>query len=230
MSQVYGDRPEGNTVKSSTVSQYYRTHIFWGRHSPLASLFCGGLIVMASARLSYAVTVAGALFWVYDFSMLIFIVSKPVLPQKGLSPILMFLTSLLGSFYLFLLWFMNPILVLGTVYIILLVPGCCIASGIFERAKFYDMGEAVSLACREAGIIALLIVGMALIREPIGCAALSLPGGVQGIMEIFGAKDAAVFFPIRIIAGSAGALILMGYGLSIYAHFRRPLFPAGDIE
>jgi hypothetical protein len=185
---------------------------------------------MASTRLAYALTVAGALFWVYGFSVPVFIVSKPVLPQKGLIAALAFLTSFTGSLYLFLLWFVNPILVLGSVFIILLVPGLCIASGIFERVKSYDIGEAVSLACREAAITALLIVGTALIREPIGYASLSIPGGVQGIIELFGAQDSSGFFPIRILAGSAGAFILMGYGLSVYARFRKPLFPAGEIE
>jgi hypothetical protein len=233
MSQVYGDStgiPDGNTAKNPVISQYYRTHIFWGGYSPLVSLFCGGLIAMASARLAYALTVAGALLWVYGFSVLVLIVSKPVLPQKGLSPILIFLTSLIGSFYLFLLWFLNPLLALGNVFMLLLVPGTCIASGLFERVKSYDLGEAVSRSCREALIIGLLTTGLALIREPIGWASLSLPGGVQGIIEIFGAKDGAGFFPIRILAGSAGAFILMGYGLSVYARFRNPLFPAEEIE
>ncbi|MDR2096514.1 MAG: hypothetical protein LBP76_13510 [Treponema sp.] len=233
MSQIYGDSagtPEGNTAKNSAVSQYYRTHIMWGVHSPLAGLFCGGLIAMASARLAYALTVAGALFWVYGLSTLVFMVSKPVLPQKGLNPILIFLTSLIGGFYLFLLWFPNPLLVSGTVCMILLVPCSCIASGIFERVKSCDPGEAVLRACREALVIALLMTGLALIREPVGCASLSLPGGVQGIIEVFGAKDGAGFFPVRILAGSAGAFILMGYGLSVYARFRKPLFPAGELE
>jgi hypothetical protein len=232
MSQIYGDsagKPEGNIGKSPAIAQYYRTHIFWGRHSPLASLFCGGLMVMASTRLAYALTVTGALLWVYGFSVLAFAVSKPLLPQKGLIAVLVFLTSFLGGLYLFLLWFMNPMLVLRSVFLILLVPGSCVASGIFERTGSHDIGEAVSLACREAALIALLTVGMALIREPIGRASLSVPGGLQGIIEIFGAKDNSGFFPVRIFAGSAGAFILMGCGLSIYAGFRKPLFPAGEI-
>jgi hypothetical protein len=103
-------------------------------------------------------------------------------------------------------------------------------SGIFNRVKSYDLGEAVTLSCREAGIISLLIVGFALIREPVGFAALSLPGGAQGFIELFSAGSPGGFFPIRVISSSAGALIILGYGLSVYAYFRNPLIRGEDSE
>ena len=49
-----------------------KQHSFWGSLSPLGGLMGAGLLVMASARLSWAVTIAGSLFWVYGFTSFTF--------------------------------------------------------------------------------------------------------------------------------------------------------------
>jgi Na+-transporting NADH:ubiquinone oxidoreductase subunit NqrD len=64
-----------------------------------------------------------------------------------------------------------------------------------------------------------LIVIIALIREPLGFSSLSLPGGAQGIIMLF-SFSGQLFLPIRIIASSSGALLLLGYIIGLYRHLK----------
>jgi hypothetical protein len=49
---------------------------------------------------------------------------------------------------------------------------------------------------------------------------LSIPGSVQGIMEIYKGQNAEIFLPGRILSISAGGLLLLGYIIAFYRYFR----------
>jgi hypothetical protein len=85
------------------------------------------------------------------------------------------------------------------------------------------MTEVLARSFSEAAALGVLIIGLSLIREPIGFAVLSFPGGAQGIMTPFSAVREG-FFPIRIAASSAGALILLGDGIALFRRFRDQYF------
>ncbi|GHU50599.1 hypothetical protein FACS1894200_10150 [Spirochaetia bacterium] len=89
------------------------------------------------------------------------------------------------------------------------------------------MVNRVALGFQEAGIIALLMLALSLIREPIGFAALSFPGGATGIIELFSASEAD-FFPVQVFTASAGAFLLIGLGIVIYDYNRALLFNGGS--
>jgi hypothetical protein len=80
-----------------------------------------------------------------------------------------------------------------------------------EDALFKVVSEAMSTG--------ILIAALALIREPLGFGSLSLPGGSGGIVRFFVSGESA-YFPIRIFASSAGALILLGYGITFFNRLR----------
>jgi hypothetical protein len=209
------------------MNRRFQNHPFWGNRAPLSSLAAGVLFIMASNRVAYALVVCGALFWVYGLSALSAFFFKPLFPKKGETIILVFLSAFAGSLYLLLLSLLNPLLAMGTSFVILFTPLCCIASGIGSPLTSSDPGEVLSRALLDALILGGLILALALIREPIGFAALSLPGGVRGIVEVFGAGEEG-FFPVRIISVSAGVFFLLGYGVAVFYRFRAQDTPAED--
>jgi hypothetical protein len=182
---------------------------------------------MATGRLAYALVAAGALVWTYSLSALVFFPGRRFFPERGKNPVLVFLSAFIGSIYLLLLFFASPVLGMETFFFVSLTPLLCIGSGLFERIGSLDLAEAVSRAFGEAAVFGGLIIAFSLIREPLGCFSLSLPGGVHGIIKIFSSGE-ETFLPIHIIAGSAGALLLLGYGVGLYRCFRSRQVPAED--
>jgi subtilisin family serine protease len=197
------------------MNRRFQTHLFWGTQAPLAVLTGGGLLLMASSRLAFALVVCGALVWVYGLSTGCAHFLKPWFPRRGKYITLIFLSAFSGSLYLLLLFLVNPMLAMGTAFLILLAPPCCIGSGVVFRFDSAEPAEALFRAFWEALALGGLILALALIREPLGFAALSLPGGVRGIVEIFNAEGEG-FFPVRIISASSGGLLLLGYAAALF--------------
>jgi len=187
--------------------------------APLACLSGAALLIMASDRLAHAITVAGALVWVYCLSSLTAHAGAKVLPRRGRTALLAFLTSFFAGLYLVLIWMLSPLCAMESFFVISLIPLFCMVSDIFNQMENLNMDDAFAASCSEALIMGALIVIFALIREPFGFLSLSLPGGAQGIVLLFSFKTES-FLPIRLIASSAGALLLLGYFLGLYRYFR----------
>jgi len=202
------------------MNRRFNTHFFWGQHSPLSSLSKAGLIIMASSRFSFALICSLALVWVYGLTTLVFLCARPIMPSAGKKVILLFLSAFLCAIFMLLLGFLNPLLILGTTFFILLIPVCCLGSTSFEAAGSTVLLESVSRAVIEALTLGGVIVALALIREPLGMGILSFPGGVQGIIELFVNQDADSIIPVRIFSISAGGLLLLGYSVALYRYFR----------
>jgi hypothetical protein len=211
------------------ISSYMQNHPFWGTHAPLSTLISAGLILMASSRTAFALVILGALVWVYGLTVLICSFGKPIFPKKGKRFIWVVLSSFLGSIYLLLFYFISPSLAMETGFLIILVPLSCIGSKICERTQSLDPEEAIIRAILEALVLGALIIAMALIREPWGFGTLSVPGGPQGIMELFNYGNSQ-FFPVQIISGSAGGLFILGYGLTLFRRFRNQDIKREDIQ
>jgi hypothetical protein len=174
---------------------------------------------MASSRLAYALVAACALLWIYGLSALVFFPCQRFFPVRGKKQVLVFLSAFIGGIFLVFLSFASPILGMETFLLVSLTPLLCIDSELFERFSSLELDEAVSRAIGEAAVLGILIIAFSLIREPLGYFSLSLPGGAQGIVKIF-SVGGETFLPIRIIAGSTGSLLLLGYGMSLYRYVR----------
>jgi hypothetical protein len=133
--------------------------------------------------------------------------------------ILVFLSSFIGGVYLLLLWFLSPLAGLEVFFFVSLTPLLCIGSGLFDRVRSLDLGDSIIRALSEAAVLGLLVILLSLVREPLGFFSLSLPGSAQGMVFLFSFQETA-FLPAGIIAGSAGALLLLGYGTALYRYFR----------
>jgi Na+-transporting NADH:ubiquinone oxidoreductase subunit NqrD len=196
------------------------SHPFWGNNAPLSTLFNAALMIIATARLSFAITAAGALIWVYGIGALVAGFAKPILPEKGRDIVWVFLSSFLGSLYLLLFYFISPYLAMETLFIVTLVPLSFIGSGVCGRIASLEPEEALSKSLAEALVLGGILIALSLIREPWGFGSLSLPGGKEGIVELFRLGD-DLFFPISIFASSSGGLLILGYGLTLFRRFKK---------
>ncbi|MDR0584840.1 MAG: hypothetical protein LBG57_10915 [Treponema sp.] len=181
-----------------------RQHIFWGSLSPLAGLSGGALLIIASARLFFALVAAGALLWVYGLSVLFRYAGFRIFPGQGKPLILLFAASFAGSVYLLLFWFINPLAALEAFLFISLIPLFCAGSGIFSRIESLGFSDAVIRALGEAAVLGGLIIAFAVLRELLGFYSFSLPGS------------------------SLGIVLLFGYGAGLYRYFRKIHAPRED--
>ena len=202
------------------MSRRLNAHCFWGSHSPLSALTGAGLIIMASSRFSFALICAAALLWVYGFTALVFSGARTVMPKRGRRVILLFLSAFFCGTFMLLAGLLNPLLILGTGFFLVLVPPCCLSSGFFEASESSSLTDVLPRALLEASVLAGIILAVALIREPLGMGTLSFPGGIQGIVEVFDVYDDGGFVPIRFLSASAGGLVLLGYGTALFRHLR----------
>jgi len=202
----------------------FTSHLFWGSHSPLSALSGAALIIMASNRLSFAIVCSGALIWVFALTVLTYSCAHyflpSCLPSKGRMVILLFLSSFFCGVFAIIISLLNPLLILGTVFFLVLIPPWCMSTGFFEAVESLEPFEAVSRALPEAVVFSGVIIALSLIREPLGIGTISIPGSSQGIMEIYEGQNTDTFLPGRILSISAGGLLLLGYVVAIYRYFK----------
>jgi hypothetical protein len=203
-------------------------HPFWGSCSPLGGLSGAGLLIMCSARLSWAIIAAGGLFWVYTLTTLSFAFfcsgkAKRYFPYEGRKFIFSCIASLFSSIYLFLFWLLCPFAALEVFLPILLIPMYCVESGILERITAPvdlfrpDISNFVSEAASKAAVMAVILISFSIIREPFAYGSLSFPGSYRGMTIIMSFMSGS-FLPIGLFAGSTGALILLGYFTGLYQY------------
>jgi len=196
--------------------------------APLLTCLSGAaLLIMASDRLAHAITVTGALIWVYALSSLAAYAGARFLPQRGRTLLLAFLTSFFAGTYLLLLWILSPLCALETFFVISLIPMFCMVSGVLKQLETQDIDDILLAFFSEAMILGTLIIIFALIREPLGYLSLSLPGGARGMILLFSFSTES-FLPIHVIASSCGALLLLGYLLGLYRYLKIKYTPRED--
>jgi Na+-transporting NADH:ubiquinone oxidoreductase subunit NqrD len=196
--------------------------LFERLNAPLSALAGAGLMIIATSRLAFALGAAGALVWVYTLAALILTVAKPILPKRGLPVLRLFLMSFLGSLYMLIFHCLNPYLGMETSFLFLLCPLSCAGSGICRRIEGLTLQKSILKAFLEALSLGGLLVALSLIREPLGFGSLTLPGGPQGLIALFtlGSPAGSLYFPVRIVAGASGGLLLLGYILILFRRLK----------
>lgn len=168
------------------------------------------VIVIGTARLSYAIVISAALIWTYGVSLGIVHRAGNLFPKKIFANILpLTLYSFVGSLFLLVTELLNPVLAAETSLLVCLAPALCFAGDISGRTEGADYAERMNAAFFEAGMFSVFIILLSLIREPLGYGTLTLPSVSPGAGVIFRIDEAG--FPIRVIASSSGALLLSGY-------------------
>jgi hypothetical protein len=189
-----------------------RGFVLFKKTSPVAGLSGCGLLIMASGRLSHAITAAGALAWVYGLTTLVIYAAAKFFPRHGRTVLISFLASFMAGCYLFLLWILSPLCALESFFAVSLVPVFYMASGV---SKNFDTFNVEDSSFYEALSLGVLLLAFALIREPLGFVSLSLPGGEQGNVMLFFFRGESLL-PVQLIASSGGALLLLGYFWGLY--------------
>ena len=197
-----------------------QSHLFWGKHSPLSSLTGAVLLIIASGRIVFALICSLSLVWVYVFVMAAAKLGGDYFPQWGRGAVLLFISSLAAGIFLILLGIFDPVLTMESAFFVFLVPAVFISSGLWGRVLEYDMGEVLSQALSEALILGVLILGLSLIREPLSFGSISFPG--------FDIIRFVKNEPIRFLQVSSGALVVLGYGIAVYRHFRNQITNSED--
>jgi len=118
-----------------------------------------------------------------------------------------------------LLWIFDPVLALESTFFIFLVPLVFCTSKLCDRVLEYDILEVLSQALSEALLLGVLILGISLVREPLGFGSISAPG--LGIIR-FTLEE-----PLQFIQATSGGLIILGYIIAVYRHFRNRYNPLG---
>jgi len=210
-----------------------RQNHFWGTLSPLGGLTGIGILVMASARLSWAVTVSAGLFWVYvlttlTFSFLLNLNSK-FFPKSGRNAIFTCIASFWAGIYIYLFYLICPFAALELFLILMLIPLFLASSPVMEEAfpqsdKYnLDIFECLSEIVSIAAVLSALLIIFSIIREPLAYFSLSFPGTYKGLIYII-KLDENSFMPVRIFISSAGSLLLLGYLTGLYQYLKNSEF------
>jgi hypothetical protein len=152
-----------------------------------------------------------------------------VLPLFGRKLIIMLLAGFLASLFYIALSLIAPTLAVESSLSIMFIPPIyCLAGFNYDsmgagiRAKNVQQkpdAPSVFSVLRPPleflASVSVMMVGLALIREPLGYATLSLPGGTDGIIELFNPNDDG-HYTLHIISQSAGALLILGYLLALF--------------
>ena len=213
---------------------------FFGSQSPLGGLTGIGILLMGSARLSWAIAIAGSLIWVYGltsitFTLLLSVFGKKIMPVKGRNALYVCLASFWGCLYLFVFWLLCPLAAIETLFVLLLVPLYYAVSGIVDQIPSFldnvniDKFDSVSEAVSQAGVLSGIMIAFSILREPLSYCCLTVPGSYQGMITIMYFSSNS-FFPIGIFAASSGALLLLGYIISFYQFGKSIIQPGKNYE
>jgi hypothetical protein len=194
------------------MNAHLKNHPFWGLSSPLIAFSGAALLIIASSRIQAALLCALALLWVNMLTMLAAGALREIFPEKYAPAVLPFVSSFAALLFFFALFLAAPLAALESEFFVALCPVHLVVSGLYGRVKEYDTGEMVLQGAAEAALLGLLVLGMALVREPLGLGSMSLPG----LGEVRFADG-----PFALFRFSSGALILLGYGVAVYRRFRR---------
>ncbi|GMO54298.1 MAG: hypothetical protein Ta2G_13210 [Termitinemataceae bacterium] len=178
------------------------------------------LIITATTRTAHAIVVFGALLWVFIFcTALQYLVTKTMngksknerLSKSRIKILNILISSFVASVFYLLLFIVNPFLAMESVLWIMIIPVLYCASPLLHEVETEDTLTKVLTQTISLGMLIMLI---ALIREPLGYAALSIPGGTQGIIELFNIAGEYPL-PVQVMSNSAGAFLLLAYLLIV---------------
>ena len=186
------------------------------------------LLVVAGGRLAHALLALLALLWVFLLSSLVRFFGGRFFPKAGTAFLPLFPATFFAGLFLLLLWMLFPLVALQVFFPVAFIPVLYLASGAGqgEAGEEGSPRRALRTALAAALPPGICTVLISLLREPLGLGSLSLPGGAQGLLLFFPfGPDAPA--PLRLLAGSAGALLLCGYLLALFRHFREKFRKGG---
>jgi hypothetical protein len=196
-------------------------------HRPLTMLSATALLIIASSRLAFAIIALINLVVVCLLTAMISESLKRVrlfkqsgyeirlFPKKNQNLVYLFLANFTGCVFFFVYYCISPLLAIETIFITLFVPIFAYLEKIGEKYSDLSLFRVAKSCFFESACLGFLVVIIALIREPLGYATLSLPGGTGGIIELFN-NDNSFPFTIEIISLSSGAFLFVGFIMVVF--------------
>lgn len=195
---------------------------FWAPRGPLQSLSCAVLFIAASDRLSHALIVSLAVLFVYSTAPLLSCLAARCVPARSRRFLDVVSASAVSALAIQALTFLWPVPTTAVTFYLGAVPICLLASGLLESAPAAGPLRSVTEAALEGLVVSALTVAFALVREPLGYAALTLPaeGGYLPIFQSDGLQGLAP----RVFSATAGSLVLLAYTLALFRVIRFRLY------
>ncbi|MDR0383422.1 MAG: hypothetical protein LBH50_05490 [Spirochaetaceae bacterium] len=179
-------------------------------YPPVSSMSGIALFIIAGSRFSYAIVAVCSLFWVFLLGTFANAMLRGVSSKTGRKLLNVMFASSAGSLYYLFLYLLNPLLAMETVLICALSPVFFMASGLSAAPENPHEEETIKKAARYPLSLGIVTLVFSLLREPLGFATLSVPGGKRGIIELF---NSAGQYPyaVQLVSSSTGALFLLAY-------------------
>lgn len=195
---------------------------FWMNSGPLPSLSCAVLLIAASNRLSYALIAGSALVFVYTAVSAILKLAERAIPPTYAILIRVVTASAAASVFAAIAGALWPLAVRDLAFYIGAVPLCLLSSGLLDRAARLTPLRTVRASAEESIGIACMLVALALVREPFGFGALSLPA--KDGLKLYFSSEKAVEVSLRSLSAVAGGFILLGYFLALFRRIKSRLY------
>jgi hypothetical protein len=172
------------------------------------------LFIIAGSRFSYAIIAVCALFWVFMPGAFASTFLCGIASKTGRMMLNVMIASFAGSLFYLLIYLLNPLLAMETTLICALSPVFFMSSSFTAEPCDRSAGELFKKAAREPLALGGVTLAFSLIREPLGFATLSIPGG-RGIIELFNSGGSNLY-AVQPVSNSTGALLLLGYILIVF--------------
>ncbi|MFA6507142.1 MAG: Rnf-Nqr domain containing protein [Treponemataceae bacterium] len=195
---------------------------FWGdKYSPLASLAGVVLLIGATSRVSYALIISAAIFFVYAISTFFLRVSSRFIPSAHRTWIRIVFVSTVTAIFCRIAGIAWPVPVKELAPYFGMVPLSLIASDLLDRTAEETPMRTIQASVYEAFILCGIALVLAAVREAFGYGTLSIPNA-DGITVLI-TQESAAALSLRSLTATAGGFILFGYLLAAYRknRFRR---------
>ncbi len=195
---------------------------FWSPRGPLQSLSCAVLLIAASDRLSHGLIVSLSAILSYSLAPLLSGLGERSVPPRARTFVRVITVSAVGAIVARMAALAWPVTAFSLSLYLGAIPVCILASRVLDSAESRGALRAAADAAREALVLAVLIVALALVREPLGYGVLSLPSH-DGYFLVL-RSELLQSVAARAVSATAGALILLSYVLALHRRVRFRLF------
>jgi hypothetical protein len=192
------------------VLPYSKTRVLSFYSNPLQLLSGAALLLLSTLRTAYAVTTVAALFFVVFCSLIVLHALKKLLPRGSKKIITVFVQSFFLSVFIFILFESNPFLAQNLILPLAFLPVFCASSSVFNNLTNFSVKDMSLRALTEAVLWSVLLIVMAIVREALGFATVSVPGGAEGITVFFQTENPNPY-PPRFFLSSAAVFILFAF-------------------
>jgi len=195
---------------------------FWGSDGHLSSLSNFVLLFAVTSRMAHAILISLVVFLVFTITSLVMKASAILVPRRHDFFIRVLIVSAFTAVASRLFSIFWPITVRDCAFYLGAIPLCYLSGSFNLRCESKSPLAALILSIKDTLVFSALAFALALVREPFGYGAISVPGP-EGVIEFFG-LNAVTNVGARFASAGAGAFILIGYLVALYRKIRFRLY------